>query len=348
MSPPDGPVLVTGAGGFVGGHVARDLACSGYRVRGLARRPPRLEPGDPAIDWIFGDLRDPADRARALQGVVAVVHAAGWVSLGADPKGEGLAVNVGATRDLIADCARSKIGRIVSTSTLHTLAAGSVDSPADEDTPWNLDRVRSPYESTKRAAERMIRDAGGVALCPGMVLGPRDPKPTSTRVLLAMARSPLAVVPGGGIPVVDARVVALAHRRALEVGEPGARYAVVGPYLSYRELAILVGTIAGRPRRVFALPDACEGPLARLAGRFDRLSRGRRIDLSAAAVAGAFLKLHVRGDRADTRFGLVHPDPAHSIFDALADAIRVGLAPGLILRPPAGAAAGGGAVDRDQ
>src|SRR5205807_67179 len=50
-------VLVTGAGGFVGGHVARALAAAGYAVRGLSRRPPRVEPGDPPIDWRLGDLR---------------------------------------------------------------------------------------------------------------------------------------------------------------------------------------------------------------------------------------------------------------------------------------------------
>lgn len=339
IDPAEWPVLVTGASGFVGGHVARELARAGHPVRGLHRRPPRIDPGDPAIEWTEGDLRDPSDRRRALAGVRGVVHSASWVSLGSDPAGNGLAVNVEATRGLIADAVASGVERLVYTSTLHTLAAGTPLDPADEDTPWNLESVRSPYERTKREAEAWVLDGmdgrlPAVALCPGMVIGARDPKPTSTSLLLVMARTPLAFLPGGGIPVVDARVAALAHRRALGGGEPGRRYALVGPYLGFAEIARLVGRVAGRPWRVLAVPDALEGPLVWLAGGIDRLSGGRRIEVSRAAIAGGFLRLHVRGDRADAAFGLSHPSPILSIFEALQDARRSGIAPWLRLREP--------------
>ena len=323
------PVLVTGASGFVGGHVARDLAGRGHFVRGLTRSEPVVEPGDPPIEWARGDLRDPADRRRALRGVRGVVHAASWVSLGADPRGEGRSVNVEATRGLLADCVAAGVERLAYTSTLHTLAAGSAESPADESTPWNLHRVDSPYARTKRAAEELVRAGvdgrlSTVALCPGMVVGARDRKPTSTSLIIALARAPVACLPGGGIPIVDARVVAVAHRRALMAGGSGERYALAGPYLSFAELAGLVRRVAGRPRRTFPLPDACAGPLIRGAGWLDRLLGGRRVEVSAAAVAGGFLRLHVTGRRADATFGLVHPDPAESVALALADAARLG------------------------
>lgn len=339
--PADWPVLVTGASGFVGGHVARELARAGHPVRGLTRCRPKVEPGDPPIAWVRGDLRDEGDRRRALAGVRGVVHSASWVHLGADRRGEGEAVNVGATRGLVADAVAAGVERLVYTSTLHTLASGSAEDPADEDSPWNLDRVRSPYARTKREAEAIVLDGlggklPGVALCPGMVIGPRDPKPTSTSLLLIMARSPVAFLPGGGIPVIDAGVAALAHRRAFWRGEPGRRYALVGPYLSYAEMARLVGRVAGSPRRVVRLPDAIEGPLVLAAGWLDRLGGGARIEVSAAAIAGGFLRLHVRGDRADAAFGLAHPPPIESIRRALEDARRSGLAPRLRLRRPEG------------
>jgi dihydroflavonol-4-reductase len=171
----------------------------------------------------------------------------------------------------------------------------------------------------------------GVVLCPGMVLGPRDVKPTSTRVPLVMAATRIAVLPGGGIPVVDSGVVAHAHREALVCGEPGTRYAIVGPYLSYRAMARLVARIAGRPWMILPIPDLFERPLVAVARSIDR-RKGGGSDVSAAAVAGGFLRLHVCGDRANLAFGLVHPPPISSLYRTLDDSLRSGRTPWLRLR----------------
>ena len=98
-----------------------------------------------------------------------------------------------------------------------------------------------------------------VVLCPGMVLGPRDPKPTSTRLLHVLAHSRVAFLPGGGIPIVDARVLARAHRMALTAGRPGERYAIAGPYLSYAELAGLVAEIPADPDSSFPCRTCLSG-----------------------------------------------------------------------------------------
>jgi dihydroflavonol-4-reductase len=119
--PSDWPVLVTGAGGFVGGHIARALAGVGHRVRGLARRRPVVEKGDPPIEWLVGDLLEAEVRRRAVVGVRGVVHAASWVCLGLDPHGMSHAVNVESTRHLLAEASRAGVERFVYTSTLYTL-----------------------------------------------------------------------------------------------------------------------------------------------------------------------------------------------------------------------------------
>ena len=323
--PKDWPVLVTGASGFVGGHVARTFAEAGHRVRGLSRRPPLSDEDAPTIEWIAGDLRDPEARRRALRGVRAVVHAAAWVSLGPDRLGEASAVNLEATRALLADCRALGVERLIYTSTLHTMASGTAEEPASEETPWNLDRVDSPYARSKRAAERIVLDSGGgaletVALCPGMVIGGGAPRPTSTRLLIALARARVAILAGGGIPILDAQVAAEGHRRALTLGESGRRYALVGPYLSYPEQAKLVASIVGRPRRVIVLPDPLAGPAIAGATLLASILGRRYPDLAPATVAGGFLRLHVRGDRADRLFGLRHPPPIDSFRAALDDA----------------------------
>ena len=320
--PSDWPVLVTGAGGFVGGHVARDLAASGHRVRGVSRRPPVVEPDDPPIDWVIGDLREADTRRRTLAGCRGVIHTAGWVSLGLDPGGASQTINVELTRQLLAEARLAGVERFVYTSTLYTVAAGTADQPADEFTAWNLERVDSPYTRSKREAERLVLGAGTgrfstIALCPGMVMGPRDHKPTSTAIVRAMARSLVAVLPHGGIPIVDAGLLALAHRRALVTGGEGQRYAVLGPYLSYHELAAVVASIAGRPRWIVTLPDRLEPVLSQVGGWLAPAIRRWVPDFSGPLIAGGFLRLHVRGDRADRCFGLEHPLAVESIARSL-------------------------------
>ena len=321
--PSQWPVLVTGAGGFVGGHVARYLAGAGHFVRGFTRRPVQVESGDASIEWVVGDLMDSDVRRKALAGVRGVIHTAGWVSLGPDHKGISHSVNVEVTERLLSEAKAAGVERFVYTSTLYTLAAGTPERLADESSAWNLHRVDSSYTRTKRQAERMVLEANGgafttIALCPGMVLGPRDPKPTSTQIIRAYSNAMVAVAPGGGIPIVDSRLLALAHRRALVAGGSGQRYAVVGPYLSYRELARLVASITGRPWWVVPLPAYLEPLIVRAAGWFGPLARRWWPDVSPQLAAGGFLGLHLSGDRANACLGLEHPSARETVASCFA------------------------------
>jgi dihydroflavonol-4-reductase len=318
--PEEWPVLVTGAAGFVGGHVARHLAESGHRVRAVSRGSPQKMQDDPEIEWLIGDLRDGEVRRRAVTGVRAVIHTAGWVSLGRDPQGLSRAVNVEATSRLLDDAEQAGVERFVASSTIHTLAAGSPSQPADESSSWNLQSVDSPYSRSKRELEVCVRRASRgnfktIVLCLGMVIGPRDPKPTSTRLLRTFAQSLVVFLPEGGIPILDALVAAQAHRRALTAGEAGERYAVVGPYLSYPELAQLVAKVVGRPRIIVRLPNGLERLFRAGASLIERFNPGA--ELSGTTVAGGFLSLHVSGKRGNQCFGLEHPPALDTIRSAL-------------------------------
>jgi dihydroflavonol-4-reductase len=298
------------------------LARAGHVVRAVARHPVSSEANGAQPEWLIGDLMDAGFRRRALAGVRGVIHAAGWVSLGPDVLGTSYVSNVELTRDLLAEASQAGVERFVYTSTLYTVAAGTPERPADESTAWNLECIDSPYTRTKRVAEVLVLEASRpgfttIALCPGMVLGPRDHKLTSTKVVRTMARSNVAFLPHGGIPIIDTAVLAVAHRRALVSGGEGERYAVVGPYLSYPEMARIVATIAGRPRSVISIPDWMERLLGWGADCIGFISMRRLSNVSRQLVAGGFLRLHVSGARADACFGLVHPPAIETISQSL-------------------------------
>src|SRR5262249_26262089 len=126
------PVLVTGASGFIGWHVARQLLERGCPVRALVRDPKRLRELEP--ETIAGDLRDSASLERAVAGCGSVFHVAADYRLWAKHPGELYRANVDGTRNLLSAALRAGVERIVYTSTV-----GCIGMPegveGDERTP---------------------------------------------------------------------------------------------------------------------------------------------------------------------------------------------------------------------
>jgi dihydroflavonol-4-reductase len=330
------PVLVTGAGGFLGANLVWALREHGFAVRALVRRPPKGPQwqGLDGVECVRGDVCNLRSVGAAVTGVGAVIHNAACTALTPRPWRDAFRINVEGTR-LVCDAAlREGVRRLVFTSSVSTVAAGTAAAPADEDSPYNLGHIPSAYYTSKRLAERVVaehhaRGLEAVTLCPVLLFGPRDGRPTTNTLLLSSARSPLAVLPPGGINVLDVREAALAHVRALWLGVPGQRYLLAGPYRAYAELAGAARRIAGRRDRVFTLPGWTRGPgtlaLALTAGVLQRIPNS----LAVPSFRYGFVAFHVSGARADAAFDLTHRAPEETIFDALHWFQSTGLAPWL-------------------
>jgi dTDP-L-rhamnose 4-epimerase len=128
-------VLVTGAAGFIGSHIAEVMQAAGHEVRGLDSLTPAVHRGRPdhvPDDLIVGDVRDPAALEAALAGMDAVCHQAALVGLGVDLSDlPGYAdVNVTGTAMLLEAMGRHRIPRLVLASSMVVYGEGAYDCPA--------------------------------------------------------------------------------------------------------------------------------------------------------------------------------------------------------------------------
>jgi nucleoside-diphosphate-sugar epimerase len=169
-------IFVTGATGFIGGHLTRRLHAEGAHVLALERTPGR---GDAlaalGIEIVQGDITDhPRMREIVDRDVQVVMHIAAWLGR-TRPVRDAETVNVTATRHLAEASAAAGVERFVFTSSIATYGAQG-DTDVDEDTP--LESFGDPYGDSKIRAEAALRQVGQqtglpyVIVRPGMVYGP--------------------------------------------------------------------------------------------------------------------------------------------------------------------------------
>jgi nucleoside-diphosphate-sugar epimerase len=238
-----GTVAITGATGFIGGHVIAALAARGWRQRLLIRRMSPLMPMAAGTEIVLGGLDDNQALARLVDGVDAVVHLAGAIK--ALRRETFVAVNRDGTARLLAACRSQE--RLRAVLVLSSLAA--------------REPALSPYAASKHAAEIVLRDAGSgmpwVALRAPAVYGPGD---RETLAFFRMVRHGLAVVAGSGagrLSLIHATDLAAAIGDMLVRPPAPDVYEIDdGSVTGYGldELAAIAGNVLGRRPRVVPLP----------------------------------------------------------------------------------------------
>jgi len=256
-------VFVTGATGFIGGEVARQLRARGDEVRCLVRSPEKgTKLGALGCEPISGDLSDETALRTGLEGCDSVVHAAAMYEVGIPAKQRPAMyeANVHGTERLLRAAQQAQVGKIVFVSTVG--AFGNTHRKVVDETYEHPGKeFTSYYEETKleshRIAKRMMveEDLPCVIVQPGGVYGPGDTSQVADLLEQFFAgRLPLLPFPELGICLTHVEDVAGGILLALDKGKTGETYVLSGPVTTMREAIETVANLTGRKAPKHALP----------------------------------------------------------------------------------------------
>ncbi len=269
--------LVTGATGFVGSVVTRQLVTAGTDVRILRRSHSKLDLlGEISghVEHVVGDVRDPESLAVAMRGVAHVYHTAATVVMGPTRVlGRLRLTNVHGTACVVNAALAAGVQRMVHTSSIAALGqAPNPDSVRTEGTPWQGSRLNTPYAISKHEAELEIHRGiaeglDAVMVNPSVIFGPGRPGENTMRLAELVQSGWVRKAPVGGSNVVDVEDVAAGHIRAMTHGTCGHRYILGSENLSWRDIFGTLARALGvaepqsglRPWLALAVATAAEG-----------------------------------------------------------------------------------------
>jgi dihydroflavonol-4-reductase len=244
--------ILSGATGFIGSAVVRQLLAAGRNVRAL------VEPGantvnldELDVERVSVDVCDHDGMVRALSGGSVYFHLAAIYKVWLPDPSIIYRVNLEGTTASLLAAQRAGVERVIYTSSIAAVGLREDGQPSDESVPFNLYDIANDYILTKYLSERIamrFAESGApiVVVNPAFPFGERDLAPTPTgKIILQLLRSELPVTTPGGFCAVDVEDVAAAHLAAETKGRIGERYILGNHNISFSDFTKLVGERAG-------------------------------------------------------------------------------------------------------
>lgn len=306
-------VLVTGANGFLSGHVIGQLLEHGCQVRAMIRKgakTPALTGLD--IDLFIGNITDKSDVYRAVKGCDFVVHVAADTSQSHRKVQDYFPVNVTATQYIIDAVRHERCKRLVYVSSANTMGFGSFENPGNEKNPVSPLFFKSGYALSKLKAQELVVDSvrkqqiDAIVVNPSFILGPMDFNPHSGRIFRMIVNKRVAFYPPGGKNFVDVRDAAQAIANALTRGKDGECYLLAGDNLTFRDFFRKIKFLNGQKTLLIPVPAFILKFFGFFGSLFHRLGINTELNYTNACIlcknnffdnskATRFLGLHCNG-----------------------------------------------------
>lgn len=327
-------VFLTGATGFVGGHVARAYASEGASLRLLTRATSRLDSlAGLDAETVVGDLREPEKLRSALSGCDALVHVAADYRLWVRDPAQMYAANVDGTRELLRIAREAGVERVVYTSSVATMGFKSDGSIVNEETPVGLADMIGHYKRSKFLGEQeAIRAAQAgqhvMILNPTTPIGSGDAKPTPTgRIIVDFLNKKFPAYVDTGLNLVDVAEVARMHVVALERGTPGERYILGGENLTLKQILDRMSSITGLPSPTMKVPHTVAMAFAFFDENFTGRLCGKEPRATVEAVRMGRKTMFASSAKAERELGFKVLPVYHALRSAIDWFIAHGYAP---------------------
>lgn len=259
-------VVITGATGLLGSHIADRFVAAGIPVRCLVRSAAQVSSA-PGHEVFVGNVLEPESLAAAFQGATTVIHAAAQVKFRKKDRQELLDVNVKGTANVVDACLRNSVKRLVHISSVAALGKPG-SGVVDETVRWLKNGVRSAYAESKHAAELEVfrgqeEGLSTVTINPSVILGTSDISRSSSRIFGYIWNNSRFYT-DGSLNYVDVRDVAEIAFRLHSMNTEGERFIASAGSVTYKAFLSEVARLMDKPAPRFRLSARLLKVLARL------------------------------------------------------------------------------------
>ena len=317
--------LITGATGFVGAAVLRELLKKGHKVKALVRQSSVLDNlRNLDVEIVEGDLKDRDSLKRCLKDCKYLFHVAADYRLWVPKPDEIYQNNVKGTENLMEEAVNSEIEKVVYTSSVAVLGKPISGGIANEKTPVNEDQMIGHYKKSKFLAEEKVkklyktRRLPVVIVNPAAPVGPRDIKPTPTgKMVLDAAMKKIPAYLDTGLNIVHVNDVAKGHMQAFHKGKLGERYILGGENLTLKEMLEIISTLCGNTPPKIKLPRKPLYPIGYIFEVFARLFNIKYPILTVDMIRMAEKKMFYSSEKAKKELDYKHKSAKSALRDAI-------------------------------
>jgi nucleoside-diphosphate-sugar epimerase len=289
-------VLVTGATGFLGSELVRQLLLKGEKVRAFKRDSsaiPLILKNEELIEWVDADLTDYYSLKDAIGGITKVYHCAAMVSFSQKDKKQMMKVNVEGTINLLNVCVAGKIEKFLHVSSVAAIGDSKKGELINEKHQWEFGSGQSNYSISKYESEMEVFRAAAEGLNtlivnPSIIIG-KNACAEGSGQLFDTVNKGLSYYPDGSFGYVDVQDVVSVMISLMNSEIENQRFIISAENWNHRDLFTEIATQLGKnPPTIAVKPWMLE--LARIGTGFVSLITGKNNSLSRDTVRSAFKK----------------------------------------------------------